>query len=200
MKSITKEVQEKITPSEAVEMLKNGNQRFLNKAQKEHSLFQQIEETGAGQNPYAAVLSCIDSRVPVEVVFDQGIGDVFSARVAGNVISGDVLGSLEYACGVAGSKAIMVLGHTKCGAVTAACQDVELGNITGLLSKVKPAIKTIEDKTGGRDVETVSIENVKQSIADIKTKSDILRDLEAEGKIKIVGAIYHVESGSVTFL
>ena len=137
MSTITKEMQEGISPDQAIEMLKEGNQRFLNKNEISRDLHAQVKATSGGQNPYAAVLSCIDSRVPVELAFDQGIGDIFSARVAGNIINEDILGSIEYACGVAGSKAILVLGHTKCGAVTAACQGVELGNITALLSKVK---------------------------------------------------------------
>ena len=200
MSTITKEMQEGISPDQAIEMLKEGNQRFLNKNQISRDLNSQVKETSGGQNPYAVVLSCIDSRVPVELAFDQGIGDIFSARVAGNVVNEDVLGSIEYACGVAGSKAILVLGHTKCGAVTAACQGVELGNITALLSKVKPAIADVENRIGSIEVEEVTKANVHQSIKEIRAKSALLNDLEAEGKIKIVGAIYHVENGNVTFL
>lgn len=200
MSTITKEMQEGISPDQAIEMLKEGNQRFLNKNQISRDLNSQVKETSGGQNPYAVVLSCIDSRVPVELAFDQGIGDVFSARVAGNIVNEDVLGSIEYACGVAGSKAILVLGHTKCGAVTAACQGVELGNITALLSKVKPAIADVENRIGSIEVEEVTKANVHHSIKEIRAKSALLNDLEAEGKIKIVGAIYHVENGNVTFL
>ena len=200
MSTITKEMQEGISPDQAIEMLKEGNQRFLNKNEISRDLHAQVKETSGGQNPYAAVLSCIDSRVPVELAFDQGIGDIFSARVAGNIINEDILGSIEYACGVAGSKAILVLGHTKCGAVTAACQGVELGNITALLSKVKPAIKEVEERTGEIEVEEVTKSNVQQSIVEIREKSTLLSDLEKEGKIKIVGAIYHVENGMVSFL
>ena len=200
MSTITKEMQEGISPDQAIEMLKEGNQRFLNKNQISRDLNSQVKETSGGQNPYAVVLSCIDSRVPVELAFDQGIGDIFSARVAGNIVNEDVLGSIEYACGVAGSKAILVLGHTKCGAVTAACQGVELGNITALLSKVKPAIADVENRIGSIEVEEVTKANVHQSIKEIRTESALLNDLEAEGKIKIVGAIYHVENGNVTFL
>ncbi|MDC1203056.1 carbonic anhydrase family protein [Crocinitomicaceae bacterium] len=200
MSTITKEMQEGISPDQAIEMLKEGNQRFLNKNEISRDLHAQVKETSGGQNPYAAVLSCIDSRVPVELAFDQGIGDIFSARVAGNIINEDILGSIEYACGVAGSKAILVLGHTKCGAVTAACQGVELGNITALLSKVKPAIKEVEERTGEVEVEEVTKSNVQQSIVEIREKSTLLSDLEKEGKIKIVGAVYHVENGMVSFL
>jgi carbonic anhydrase len=200
MSIITKEIQNSISPERAIEMLKEGNQRFLNKNEINRDLHTQVKETSEGQNPYAVVLSCIDSRVPVELAFDQGIGDIFSARVAGNIVNEDVLGSIEYACGVAGSKAILVLGHTKCGAVTSACKGVELGNITALLSKVKPAISEVEKRLGTVEVEEVTKSNVHQSIKEIREKSTILADLENEGKITIVGAVYHVEDGSVTFL
>ncbi len=200
MSTITKEIQDGISPDRAIEMLKEGNKRFLNKNEAERDLHVQVNQTSGGQFPYAAVLSCIDSRVPVELTFDQGIGDIFSARVAGNIINEDILGSIEYACGVAGSKAILVLGHTKCGAVTAACQGVELGNITALLSKVKPAIKEVQERTGQLEVEEVTKSNVNQSIQEIREKSALLADLEKEGKIKIVGGVYHVEDGRVTFL
>jgi len=200
MSTITKEIQDGISPDKAIEMLKEGNNRFLNKSRMQRDLNEQVHGTSGGQYPYAVVLSCIDSRVPVELTFDQGIGDVFSARVAGNIVNEDVLGSIEYACGVAGSKAILVLGHTKCGAVTSACKGVELGNITALLSKIKPAIHQVQERTGNTEVEEVTIANVYQSIKEIREKSSILSDLENEGKIKIAGAVYHVEDGRVTFL
>ena len=200
MSTLTKEIQDSISPNRAVEMLKEGNQRFLDKNELDRDLHLQVSQTSSGQFPYAVVLSCIDSRVPVELVLDQGVGDIFSARVAGNIINEDILGSIEYACGVAGSKAILVLGHTKCGAVTAACKDVELGNITALLSKVKPAIANIKQRDGEVEVEEVTKANVHQSIKEIKEKSSILADLETEGKIKIVGAVYHVEDGRVSYL
>ena len=200
MSTLTKEIQDSISPDKAVEMLKEGNQRFLDKNVQDRDLHIQVQNTSDGQFPYAVVLSCIDSRVPVELVFDQGVGDIFSARVAGNIINEDILGSIEYACGVAGSKAILVLGHTKCGAVTSACKGVELGNITALLSKVKPAISNIQERDGEVEVEEVTKANVHQSIKEIREKSSILADLETEGKIKIVGAVYHVEDGRVTYL
>ena len=200
MSTLTKEIQDSISPNRAVEMLKEGNQRFLDKNELDRDLHLQVSQTSSGQFPYAVVLSCIDSRVPVELVLDQGVGDIFSARVAGNIINEDILGSIEYACGVAGSKAILVLGHTKCGAVTAACKDVELGNITALLSKVKPAIANIKLIDGEVEVEEVTKANVHQSIKEIREKSSILADLETEGKIKIVGAVYHVEDGRVSYL
>ena len=200
MSALTKEIQDSISPNKAVEMLKEGNQRFLDKNVQDRDLHIQVQNTSEGQFPYAVVLSCIDSRVPVELVFDQGVGDIFSARVAGNIINEDILGSIEYACGVAGSKAILVLGHTKCGAVTSACKGVELGNITALLSKVKPAIANVQERDGEVEVEEVTKANVHQSIKEIREKSSILADLETEGKIKIVGAVYHVEDGRVTYL
>ena len=200
MSALTKEIQDSISPDKAVEMLKEGNQRFLDKNVQDRDLHIQVQNTSDGQFPYAVVLSCIDSRVPVELVFDQGVGDIFSARVAGNIINEDILGSIEYACGVAGSKAILVLGHTKCGAVTSACKGVELGNITALLSKVKPAISNVQERDGEVEVEEVTKANVHQSIKEIREKSSILADLETEGKIKIVGAVYHVEDGRVTYL
>lgn len=199
MSTLTKEIQDSISPNRAVEMLKEGNQRFLDKNEQDRDLHLQVSQTSSGQFPYAVVLSCIDSRVPVELVLDQGVGDIFSARVAGNIINEDILGSIEYACGVAGSKAILVLGHSKCGAVTAACKGVELGNITALLSKVKPAIANIKQRDGEVEVEEVTKANVHQSIKEIREKSSILADLETEGKIKIVGAVYHVEDGRVSY-
>tara|TARA_Y100000385_G_scaffold185203_1_gene191268 strand:- start:1746 stop:2348 length:603 start_codon:yes stop_codon:yes gene_type:complete len=200
MATITKEIQDSISPSTAIEMLKEGNKRFLDKNEKERDLHIQVKSTSTGQFPYAVVLSCIDSRVPVELIFDQGIGDIFSARVAGNIINEDILGSIEYACGVAGSKAILVLGHTKCGAVTSACKGVELGNITALLSKVKPAILNVQKRDGDIEVEEVTKANVNQSIKEIRENSKILADLENEEKIKIVGAVYNVENGRVSYL
>ena len=200
MSTLTKEIQDSISPIRAVEMLKEGNQRFLDKNEQDRDLHLQVSQTSSGQFPYAVVLSCIDSRVPVELVFDQGVGDIFSARVAGNIINEDILGSIEYACGVAGSKAILVLGHTKCGAVTAACKGVELGNITALLSKVKPAIANVQETDGEVEVEEVTKANVNQSIKEIRENSSMLADLETEGKIKIFGAVYHVEDGRVSYL
>ena len=200
MKTHTKEFQQSLTPDQALTVLKEGNDRFMNNLKMHRNLLDLVNDTSEGQYPFAAVLSCIDSRVPAEVVFDQGIGDLFSAWVAGNIINEDILGSIEYACGVAGSKIVVVMGHTKCGAVTAACQGVEMGNITALLSKVKPAISEVEGRTGSIEVEEVTKSNVLQSIKEIREKSSILADLEKEGKIKIVGAVYNVENGQVTFL
>lgn len=200
MKTHTKEFQENLTPETALTVLKEGNERFVKNLKTQRNHLDLVEETSDGQFPFAVVLSCIDSRVPAELVFDQGIGDIFSVRIAGNIVNEDILGSIEYGCAVAGSKILTVLGHTKCGAVTAACQNVELGNITALLNKVKPAIATVESEKGNVEVEDVVIENVKQSIKEIKEKSSILADLEKEGKIKIVGAVYNVDNGEVVFL
>ncbi len=185
MKTHTKEFQQNLTPDQALDVLKEGNKRFVNSLKMQRNLLDLVQETSDGQYPFAAVLSCIDSRVPAEVVFDQGIGDLFSVRVAGNIVNEDILGSIEYACGVAGSKIVVVMGHTKCGAVTAACQKVEMGNITALLSKIKPAISAVETKKGSAEVEEVAIANIEHSIEEIKAKSIILSDLEKEGKIKI---------------
>lgn len=202
MKALTKLTQEQITPTEALNSLVDGNMRFVQTTQVKRDLQEQIVETSNGQYPFAAILSCIDSRVPAEIVFDQGIGDIFSARVAGNIVNEDILGSIEYACKVAGSKIVVVMGHTKCGAVTAACKNVELGNITALLSKIKPAVDaccTDEEITESK-IEEVAIRNVQLSIDTIRKESAILSEMENEGQIKIVGAIYNVSNGHVEFL
>jgi carbonic anhydrase len=202
MKAITKSKQELITPADALIRLIEGNKRFTQNTQVQRDLQEQVADTRAGQYPFAAVLSCIDSRVPVEMVFDQGIGDVFSARVAGNIVNEDMLGSIEYACKVAGSKLVVVMGHTKCGAVTAACKNVELGNITALLSKIKPAVEKCSKgvEMDAEAIEEVAIQNVLLSIENIRKESPILAEMEKEAQIKIVGAIYNVASGAVAFL
>lgn len=203
METLNKEIQQNITPQEAFQRLVDGNSRFIKKKAASRDLLQQVEETSGGQFPFAAVLGCIDSRVPVELVFDQGVGDVFSARVAGNIVNEDILGSLEYACKVAGSKLILVLGHTKCGAVTAACQNIELGNITALLSKIKPAVESVIKKNTEVDsssIEQVSIQNIKQSISNLQSQSPILKEMVEKGEILIKGAVYNVACGKVDFL
>lgn len=202
MKTQTKEIQENLTPKDALRILEEGNKRFMQNSKAQRNLKEQVLETSEGQYPFAAILSCIDSRVPVELVFDQGIGDIFSVRVAGNIVNEDILGSLEYACKVAGSKIVVVLGHTKCGAVTAACKNVELGNITPLLQKIKPAVDLIRDeKVEMTDsvIEKVSVKNVQLSIDRIKNESPILSEMEQKGEIEIVGALYSVLSGKVEF-
>lgn len=198
----TKETQSSLTPKEAHNILVEGNKRFSENLKAQRNLQDQVFETSAGQYPFAVILSCIDSRVPVELVFDQGIGDIFSVRVAGNVVNKDVLGSMEYACKVAGSKILVVMGHTKCGAVTAACKDVELGNVTELLDKIKPAIDTVrkDDKAlTTEQIEDVSFENVNVSINKIRKESPILAEMEKNGEIEIVGASYDVNTGLVEF-
>lgn len=194
----TKETQSKLTSQDVLTQLKDGNARFLAGNNTDRNYKEQVNITSGGQAPMAVVLSCIDSRVPVETVFDLGIGDIFSARVAGNIVNEDMLGSMEYACKVAGSKLILVLGHSKCGAVTSACQGVELGNITPLLAKVKPAIEK-SNYASHQDVEKVSKQNVLESIEQIKAKSEILADMDKNGEIEIVGGMYDVATGKVEF-
>lgn len=201
MKTFTKELQENMSPQAAIDRLKEGNKRFVDRRKAERDLLMQMDQTSAGQFPFAALLSCIDSRVPAELVFDQGIGDVFNVRVAGNIVNRDVLGSLEYSCKVAGSKVIVVLGHTKCGAVTAACNGVELGNITHLLNKIKPAVKSVM-KGGDPDpktIEKVTLKNIELSIERIRDESPILAEMEENGNIMIIGAVYDVSSGVACF-
>lgn len=200
MKTQTKKTQENLTPKIAHTILAEGNKRFVQNLKAQRDLRQQVLDTSHGQYPFAVILSCIDSRVPAELVFDQGIGDVFSVRVAGNVINEDVLGSIEYGCKVAGSKIVVVLGHTKCGAVTAACNHVELGNITALLSKIQPAVKAVGKKTTPESIEETAIVNVQLSIDRIRLESPILAEMEKNEEIEIVGASYDVTSGEVTFL
>jgi len=200
MKALTKETQDGITPAEAKNRLVEGNNRFVTKQMINRNLNEQVLDTKAGQYPMAVVLGCIDSRVPLELVFDQGVGDIFSARVAGNIVNEDVLGSMEYACKVAGSKLVVVLGHTKCGAVTAACKGVELGNITALLEKIKPAVETVGGEMDDENVERVIVKNVALTIEKIKKDSPILAEMEREKEIEIVGAIYSVETGKISFL
>lgn len=201
METLTREIQATIKPYDAVVRLKEGNTRFLQNRETERDLLSQVQQTGSGQFPFAALLSCIDSRVPAELVFDQGIGDIFNVRVAGNIVNEDVLGSLEYSCKVAGSKLVLVLGHTRCGAVTSACKHVELGNITPLLEKIQPAVRSIvKGDLSPELIEEVSIKNVENSIDQIRERSPILKEMEDKGEIAIVGAIYDVASGSVEFL
>ncbi|NQY28462.1 MAG: carbonic anhydrase [Flavobacteriaceae bacterium] len=199
MRTQNKITQDNLTPKDAHNILVEGNKRFTQNLKKQRDLQAQVLETSKGQYPFAVILSCIDSRVPAELVFDQGIGDVFSARVAGNIINEDILGSMEYACKVAGSKIVVVMGHSKCGAVTAACEHVELGNITALLNKIQPAVKAIDEEMSDAKVEKVAAVNVKMSIERIRKESSILAEMEKEGKIEIVGAMYDVSTGEVKF-
>jgi len=198
----TKDTQSALTPASALQMLKDGNQRFLDKKGENRDYHAQVGITSGGQYPLAVVLGCIDSRVPLEIVFDQGIGDIFGARVAGNIVNEDVLGSMEYSCKVAGSKVVLVLGHTKCGAVTAACKGVELGNITALLSKIKPAVEQLVDPAKELTTETIEdvvVLNTKLAMEQIRKESSILADMEKAGEITIMGGVYDVASGKVDF-
>tara|TARA_B100000809_G_scaffold57505_1_gene53617 strand:+ start:8407 stop:9009 length:603 start_codon:yes stop_codon:yes gene_type:complete len=200
METLTKDIQNNITPSEAIERLKIGNKRYVSGSMLNRNYSEQVKITAGGQAPYAVVLGCIDSRAPIELIFDQGVGDIFGTRVAGNIINEDVLGSLEYSCKAAGSKLVVVLGHTKCGAVTSACNNVELGNITALLAKIKPAVNAIGGEMTPDNIETIAIKNVELSLERIRKESSILNEMEQSGEIKIVGASYSVENGEVTFL
>lgn len=201
MRTHTKETQQSLTPEKALQFLKEGNQRFVGNLSYNRNLLQQVNETSDGQFPFAIVLSCIDSRTSAELIFDQGLGDVFSVRVAGNVINDDILGSMEFACNVAGSKLIVVLGHTKCGAIKGACSHVQMGHLTGLLDKIQPAVQKIEGRGTSLNemVEAVAKENVHLQMNEILQRSDILRNLFKEGKIGLAGGMYSVESGDVEF-
>ena len=205
MKTQTKLTQENLTPKKAHNILVEGNNRFALNLKAQRNLQDQVFETSKGQYPFAVILSCIDSRVPAELVFDQGIGDIFSVRVAGNIVNEDVLGSMEYACKVAGSKIVVIMGHSKCGAVTAACKNVELGNITSLLNKIKPAVDVVKanaESTGEMTdtaIEEVAVLNVELSIARIRKESPILAEMETNNEIEIVGALYDVSTGKVEF-
>ena len=205
MKTLTKEMQSAITPAKALELLKDGNKRFVNNLKVNRNLLQQANETSDGQHPFAVILSCIDSRTSAELIFDQGLGDVFSARIAGNIVNEDILGSMEFACKVAGSKIIMVLGHTKCGAVKGACDHVEMGNLTALLSKIQPAVydeKTVTENRSSSNnefVEKVSTINVKRTVTAIMERSPILKEMIEKGEIGIVGGTHDITTGEVHF-
>lgn len=205
MKTLTKEMQETITPSMALELLKEGNKRFLNNLKVNRNLLQQANETSDGQHPFAVILSCIDSRTSAELIFDQGLGDIFSVRIAGNIINEDILGSMEFACKVAGSKIIVVLGHTKCGAVKGACDHVEMGNLTALLTKIRPAVDDETDTKENRNsnnsifVENVATINVKRTVKSITERSPILKEMIESGQIGIVGGTHDITTGEVTF-
>jgi carbonic anhydrase len=201
MSVTTKDIQSKSSAQEVLEILKEGNQRFVNQAPKSRNLLEQVKTSSTGQFPLAVVISCIDSRVPTEMVFDQGIGDIFCVRVAGNVINQDVLGSVEFACKVAGVKLIVVMGHTSCGAVKGACNDVELGNLTGLLDKIKPAISIVANRGVAADdagfVDEVALENVQISLDTILNDSPVLKEMVDNHEVKCAKAMYSVQTGEV---
>lgn len=205
MKTLTREIQETITPSMAIDLLKEGNKRFVNNLKINRNLLQQANETSDGQHPFAVILSCIDSRTSAELIFDQGLGDVFSVRIAGNIINEDILGSMEFGCKIAGSKIIVVLGHTKCGAVKGACDHVEMGRLTALLNKIRPAVDDEKTVTLNRNskndefVEKVATINVKRTVKAIMERSPILKELIENGEIGIVGGTHDISTGLVTF-
>lgn len=207
MKAHTFETQASITPARALEILKEGNMRFVNNLKVNRNLLQQANDTRDGQWPFAVILSCIDSRTSAELIFDQGLGDIFSIRIAGNVVNTDIIASLEFACKIAGSKLIVVLGHTNCGAIKGACDHVELGNLTELLSKIQPAVyreKTTTDvslrnSSNPEFVENVTGLNIKHSVKSIVNRSYILEQMIEQGEIAIVGAHHNLETGVVNF-
>jgi carbonic anhydrase len=199
----SKETQSKLTPESALQILKEGNDRFVKNLKANRNLLQQANETSTGQFPFSTILSCMDSRTSAELIFDQGLGDIFSIRIAGNILNEDILGSMEFATKVVGTKVIVVLGHSKCGAIVGACNNVELGNLTTLLNKIKPAIFNEKETPENRDganaafVKNVTEINVHLTIERIRRESPIIAELEQEGTIKIVGGLYDVETGIV---
>jgi len=208
MKALTKEAQAAISPDNAIDLLKEGNQRFVSNKRAGRDLLDQVGDTASGQYPFATILSCIDSRVSAELIFDQGVGDIFSARVAGNIVNEDLLGSIEFACKLAGTKVLVILGHTACGAVKGACDDAKLGNLTILLDKIKPAVNAISEPTDASlrnsknidFVNEVAVKNVLMTIENTKKMSPVLKEMEDNGEIKIVGAMYDIKNGKVSFL
>lgn len=205
MRAYTKETQNELTPELALELLQEGNKRFVNNIKAHRNLLEQVNETSAGQFPFAAILSCIDSRTSAELIFDQGLGDILSIRIAGNILNDDILGSMELACKIAGSKLIVVLGHTKCGAIEGACNNIVLGNLTGLLDKIKPAIEQETKTQTERNVnnesflKNVTENNVFITVKKIKQQSNILDEMEQSGQIKIIGGLYDIDTGHVIF-
>lgn len=200
------EDQKSLTPELALSFLKEGNKRFVANLKAHSNLLEQVNETKEGQFPFAIILSCIDSRTSAELIFDQGLGDIFSVRIAGNVLNDDIIGSMEFACKLAGSKLIVVLGHTHCGAITGACKGTELGHLTNLLAKVKPSIEHVKKAHQGIDiaskeaVDKVAFHNVEHTIEHILDKSSVLKEMYQSGEIGIVGAFYKVETGEVDFV
>ena len=207
MKAHTRETQATMTPDKALNFLREGNVRFQNNLKANRNLLEQVNDTSDGQFPFATILSCIDSRVSAELVFDQGLGDIFSVRIAGNFINQDILGSMEFACKLAGTKLIVVLGHTACGAVKGACDDAKLGNLTSMLAKIKPAVEavkepkdaTLRNSSNSEFVDNVSAKNVQLSIDRIMKESDVLSEMQSNGEIKIIGAMYDINTGAVDF-
>ena len=207
MSTHTKETQSETTPQMALQFLREGNYRFQNNLKAHRDLLEQVNETRDGQFPIAAILSCIDSRTGAELIFDQGLGDIFSIRLAGNVVSDAVLGSMEFACKVAGSKLLVVLGHTKCGAIKGACDGVQMGNLTTLLNMIQPSVYLARAGENGRDdcadaefIDKVTHIHVKRSVESVIERSTVLRELIEQGQVGLIGAVYDVETGAVEFL
>ena len=207
MKAHTKETQQRMTPEKALEELKKGNERFQKNRKADRDLLEQVSDTSKGQYPFATILSCIDSRVSSELIFDQGVGDIFSARVAGNFVNTDILGSMEFACKLAGTKLILVLGHTSCGAVKGACDNARLGNLTAMLANIIPAVEEVKEPSDPQKrnssnldfVNDVAKKNVELTIERIRRQSPILAEMEEHGEIAIKGGMYDISSGAVTF-
>jgi carbonic anhydrase len=207
MKAHTKETQAAMTPESSLQALKDGNKRFINASQLVRDLNAQVDATSMGQYPFATVLHCIDSRVSAEHVFDQGIGDLFSIRIAGNFVNEDILGSMEFACKLAGTKVLVVLGHTACGAVKGACDHARMGNLTALINKIEPAVDAVElpvdesirNSSNINFVNSVAAKNVEMTLIDIRKKSEILKEMEANGDLIIIGGMYDISNGKVTF-
>ncbi|HRB72857.1 MAG TPA: carbonic anhydrase family protein [Flavobacterium sp.] len=206
MKAHTAETQATVTPAKALQFLKEGNARFVNNLKVNRNLLEQVNDTKDGQFPFAIVLSCIDSRTSAELIFDQGLGDIFSARIAGNILNDDILGSMEFACKLAGTKLIVVLGHSRCGAIKGACVGAELGHLTNLLSKVQVSVNEVKAEMPGVDptdptlVSAVAQHNVIHTMDEILDRSDVLRELFESGQIGIAGAYYDIETGEVQFM
>lgn len=206
MKAHTRETQASMTPEKSLQYLREGNERFVNNLRAHRDLLEQVNETRDGQFPFATILTCIDSRTSAELIFDQGLGDVFAARIAGSVVNEDILGSLEFSCKVAGSRIIVVLGHSQCGAIKGAIDNVQLGNLSTLLNKIQPSVyrerTTKENRTSknGDFVEKVTDIQVRRSVSQIMENSVVLREMVESGQLYIVGAVYSVETGVVTFL
>ena len=206
MKTHTAETLQTMTPSKAVQFLKEGNHRFIQNLKMNRNLLEQVDETKNGQFPFAVILSCMDSKTSAELIFDQGLGDIFSTRVAGNVLTDEIIGSMEYACQYVGSKLILILGHSNCGATTGACKGVQGGNLTSVMKKFEVPIKKIKNDMPNLDhhssefIEAVTKENVHYTMDQIFERSSVLKELYLEGRIGIAGAYYHVDSGQVFFL
>jgi carbonic anhydrase len=204
--AMSKESQRNMTPEHALSALKEGNERFISGKMLQRNLMAQVRETASGQYPFAVVLGCIDSRVPPELVFDQGIGDIFSARIAGNFANTDIIGSIEFATKLAGAKLVVVLGHTECGAIKGACDNLRLGNLTQTLSNIAPAVYAVKDIRDNRTsrnkafVQKVAEENVRLTVQVLTERSAVLKDLVAGNRLKLAGAMHDVATGRVTFL